>query len=89
MERERERMGREGKEKGGEERIGEGRREEKQGKERKRSKSGGGGVMARAEKKGSHRVVEQSQKSKRSAFLKRKFGATSETPVVGKPTEYA
>lgn len=37
--------------KGGEERIGEGRREEKQGKERKRSKSGGGGVLAKAEKR--------------------------------------
>ena len=34
-------MGKEGKEKGGEESTGEGRREEKQGKERKRSKSGG------------------------------------------------
>lgn len=37
--------------KGGEERIGEGRREEKQGKERKRSKSGRGGVVAKAEKR--------------------------------------
>lgn len=71
----------------GEERTGEGRREEKQGEERKRSKSGG--VMAKAEKKESPRIVEQSQKSKRSAFLKRKFLATSETPVVRKPTEYA
>lgn len=83
-------MGKEGKEKGGEESTGEGRREEKQGKERKRSKSGGGGeVMAKAEKKESPRIVEQSQKPKRSAFLKRKLLATSETPVVGKPTEYA
>lgn len=44
----------------------------------------------RLEKKGqSTRIVKQSQKSKKSAFLKRKILVISETLVAGKSTEYA
>lgn len=65
------------------ERKSEGRRE----KERKRNKSGGGIMVKAGKKSRSTRIVKQSHKSKKSAFLKRKILVISETLVAGKSTE--